>query len=233
MKKDNIRQNIAEIERILYSTYGEPKLKNRKRLSVLDEMILTILSQNTNDKNSMRAFERLKERYPANEDLYKAEPQRVSEAIKIGGLGNIKAGYILGLLKWLDETTGTLDCEFICRKDTEEVINMFRSVKGIGVKTVAVSLAFACGRDIFPVDTHVFRVMKRLGALPDINSPEKAYYYLKDIIPEGKRISMHMNVIKHGREICDARRPLCNKCPLTGVCDYYQSLDIKPAKTAK
>jgi endonuclease-3 len=231
MKEIDIRKKIAETDEILHSTYGEPGIKTKDRLSVLDEMILTILSQNTNDKNSMRAFKQLKKRFPSMQELSAAKQAEISEAIKIGGLSNIKAGYILGLLKWLEDTRGSLECSFICEMKTDEVIELFRPVKGIGTKTVAVTLAFACQRDVFPIDTHVFRVLKRLGILPGIDSPEKAYFFIQNLIPKGRGIPMHINVIKHGREICSARKPHCPICQLKSICSYFEDINTSTEKT--
>lgn len=231
MKEIELTNKIAKVEEILRSVFGEPDFKNRKRLSVLDEMILTILSQNTNDKNSLRAFRQLKDRFPTVDRLAQAGRDSIADAIKTGGLGKIKAGYILGLLNWLKNTYGTYDCTFICKMETEEIIDLFSQVKGIGVKTIAVTLAFACERDVFPVDTHIYRVMKRLGLLPGINSPHKAFFFLRNIIPPGKGTTMHMNVIRHGREICSARKPLCENCPLKNICQYYSDIKNPPEKT--
>jgi endonuclease-3 len=218
-----IRNKIAETEKILLRRYGESSIAGKRPLPVLDEMILTILSQNTNDRNSGRAFDNLKSHFPTAEELSRADQETLSDVIKTGGLGRIKAGYILALLKWLETNYGTLDCGFICNMETDEALRTFRDVKGIGVKTIAVTLAFACERDIFPVDTHVFRVMKRIGNLPESKTPEKAFYFLKELIPQGKGISMHMNVIRHGREVCHPRKPDCPNCILNKICDYFLS----------
>lgn len=223
MSITEIRKKIVETERILYGLYGEPKIGVKRPLPVLDEMILTILSQNTNDKNSGRAFDNLKSRYPTAEKLAAADQETLAETIKTGGLGRIKAGYILSLLKWLQTNYGMTDCGFICKMETDDVLNAFREVKGIGVKTIAVTLAFACGRDLFPVDTHVFRVMKRIGCLPESKTPENAFHFLRPLIPEGKGIPMHMNVIHHGREVCHSHKPDCPHCPLNRICDYFSA----------
>jgi endonuclease-3 len=223
MNNPEIRRKIAEMEKILRRHYGEPDIGERRPLSVLDEMILTILSQNTNDRNSGRAFDNLRSHFPTAEELSSAKRETIAEVIKTGGLGRIKAGYILALLEWLEANYGTLDCGFLCKMETDEALRAFRGVKGIGVKTIAVTLAFACKRDIFPVDTHVFRVMKRIGNLPESKTAEKAFYFLKDLIPDGIGISMHMNVIRHGREVCRARKPGCPNCVLKAICDFFLS----------
>ena len=222
MDKRDIKDKIKEMEEILKAHYGAPSLKNRKRRRPLEEIILTILSQNTTDKNSYRAYKNMMNRFGTMEKLSRADAGEVADAIQAGGLGPTKARYILGFFSWLRENYGKLNCDFLCETDTDEAIEIFTAVNGIGVKTIAVALAFSCGRDIFPVDTHVFRVCSRAGVLPDVKNPVKAFYFLRDLIPEGSGFSMHMNVIKHGREVCTARNPNCEGCFLNHLCEYYQ-----------
>ncbi len=220
-ERNGLLDKIEAVKNLLEETYGIPRQNMRQVMPPLDELILTILSQNTNDNNSFKAFENLKKSYSSHEEILRTSNKELAEVIKIAGLGPTKADYIIGVLQWLMRERGSLDASFMCEMDTDEAIEKFTQLKGIGVKTIAVTLAFSCGKDLFPVDTHIFRVCKRLGLLPGQNTPEKAFYYLKELIPRGTAFALHMNVIRHGRETCHARRPDCDNCRLRELCEYF------------
>jgi endonuclease-3 len=151
-----------------------------------------------------------------------ADVNDIANAIRPAGLGNQKSQRIQEILQWIKEHYGALNLDFICDMDPQEVMDTFCKLKGIGVKTMSVVLAFSCGVDIFPVDTHVHRLCRRIGLVPpDTKSPEKTFHFMQTRVPQGKAFSLHLNLIKHGRTICKARKPLCEQCSLTEMCDYY------------
>ena len=189
---------------------------------VLECLILTILSQNTTDVNRDRGYAELKDRFPTWEAVLHADVQAIAAAIRLAGLGNQKSRTLKNFLSWLKAEHGELSLEFIHDMETEAALELLCQHKGIGIKTASVTLSFACGREVFPVDTHILRISKRLGLIPSNCSAEKAHQVLLPIVPEGKAYPFHMNLIYFGRQICDARKPLCERCPLTQHCLYYQ-----------
>ena len=189
---------------------------------VLECLILTILSQNTTDVNRDRGYAELKNRFPTWEDVLHADVKAIAAAIRLAGLGNQKSRTIKNFLSWLKAEYGELSLEFLHDIETEAALALLCQHKGIGIKTASVTLSFACGREVFPVDTHILRISKRLGLIPSNCSAEKAHQVLPSIVPEGKAYPFHMNLIYFGRQICDARKPLCERCPLTQHCLYYK-----------
>ncbi len=189
---------------------------------VLECLILTILSQNTTDVNRDKGYAELKERYPTWEDVWRADVKEIASAIRLAGLGNQKSQTIKNFLSWLKAEHGGLSLEFIHAMETDAALELLCQHKGIGIKTACVTLSFACGREVFPVDTHILRISKRLGLIPSNCSAEKAHVMLPPIVPAGKAYPFHMNLIYFGRQICDARKPLCERCPLTHHCLYYK-----------
>ena len=201
---------------------GIPIQKNP--LPPLENLILTVLSQNTNDHNRDIAYHRLRERFPSWEVVMRADVDDVIEAIRPAGLANQKGERIQTILRWIQGQYGRLNLDVLCEMDDREAIATFCQLKGIGVKTMAVVLTFSCGKDVFPVDTHVHRLCKRIGLVPpDTPSAERTFHLMRDRVPAGKAFSFHLNLINHGRTICKARKPLCVQCPLTLYCDYYAS----------
>ena len=215
-----LRKRVHRVSDLLEEAQGVPKWDGRS--DALDTLIRTILSQNTNDVNRDKAYAEMRRRFPTWEDVMAAGPGQLASAIRAGGLAPSKSKYILGVLEWVQETFGTLNIDFICNKDPEWVVETFTSQKGIGIKTISVVLAFACGHDVFPVDTHVNRVCRRLGFVPPDSSPEMTFQSMRKLVPAGKSYPLHMNMIRLGRSTCKAPRPLCEKCPLTNECRYYR-----------
>jgi endonuclease-3 len=229
---DALAEKTTEVAQILENVMGTPQRKNP--LDPLENLILTILSQNTNDRNRDVAYQRLKHCFPTWEDVMDANAKEVVDAIRPAGLGNQKSLRIQEILRWINEHYGALNLDFICNMDPQEVMGTFCKLKGIGVKTMSVVLAFSCGVDIFPVDTHVHRLCKRIGLVsPDTKSPEKTFFLMQSRFPRGKAFSLHLNLIKHGRTICKARKPLCEQCPLTKVCDYYAENHVSKFQVAR
>lgn len=219
--------SIEFLIRALEKHYSLPRHISRK--NALDSLILTILSQNTNDKNRDAAFRRLKERFPRWEMVLKAGAEEIEEAIRPGGLSRQKAYRILQILRWLKENYNSLNLDFICSLPVDEAMDLLLSLRGVGVKTASVVLLFTCGHPLFPIDTHIYRILKRLGIIPPKITTEKAFYLLAGRIPDSKALSLHLNIIQFGRSICQARSPKCQQCFLMNLCPYYVSI----SKTAK
>jgi len=198
-------------------------------MSPLDELVLTILSQNTTDANSFAAFQRLKNRFPDWELLLSADFEQVLSAIKVAGLGPTKARRILDLLPQISHQDPTLTMSFLCSMSLDEGYTFLTGFRGIGTKTAACVLLFACGKPAFPVDTHVFRVARRIGL--DRASPTRAKMqsFFEKMVPEEERYNLHMNLVRLGRKLCRARNPQCQLCFLADIC-LYHSEEVKAAK---
>lgn len=210
------RRRVRTIHRRLLRFFGE--LEPPRRSDPLEELVLTVLSQNTSDANSFRAYESLRRRFPTWDDLAAARPSRVAAAIRSGGLANVKAPRILGVLREIQDREGSLDLSFLRGMPDAEAREYLMSLPGVGPKTAAVVLAFSLGRPALPVDTHVHRVAKRLGLLPPKASAERAHRVLEEMTPPGIRVETHVGLIRLGREICKAGRPRCEDCPLADLC---------------
>jgi endonuclease-3 len=187
---------------------------------VLDNLILTMLSQNTSDLNRDRAYGRMRERFKSWREVARAEVSVLEEALRPGGLAQQKSRRIQDVLVWVEETEGRMSLDFVCDMSVSEAIDLLTKLPGVGVKTVAVVLAFACGRDVFPVDTHVHRICRRLGFVPRNATAEKTFYLMEEIVPSGEKYSFHINLLKHGRTICKAQNPRCWDCPVYRACEY-------------
>jgi endonuclease-3 len=188
----------------------------------LAELVLTILSQHTSDTNSGRAFMRLKERFPAWEDVLAADESEIAAAIQVGGLAAQKAPRIKAALAEIAARNGSLDLENVRQMPVEEARKWLVSLNGVGPKTAACILLFSFGKPALPVDTHVYRVAKRLGLIPSEMNVEKAHAHLKALVPGKLHYAFHISLIKHGRRICRAQRPFCPQCPLKKRCPEGQ-----------
>jgi endonuclease-3 len=215
----SFKEKVRKITRLLEKRYGIPR--KGKGINLLDTLIQTILSQNTNDRNRDRAFQSLKARFPHWEDLLQARPSAVVQAIRPGGLAEQKARRILDLFRWIRERERKLSLAFLKGMSSEEIKKTLGGLKGIGPKTVHCLLLFGMGREAFPVDTHVLRVGKRLGLIPERMNAEKAHPWMAPLVPKGKSLSLHINLIQFGRLICSARNPQCTCCFLKDACLYY------------
>ncbi len=215
----SLAARALEVHRRLLEVYGRP---DRKRLPPLDELVCTILSQNTNDVNRDRAFEALRRRFPTWEAVRDADPEEVIEAIRPAGLANQKGPRIQAVLRQISQERGSLDLSFLRDLSPEQVHAWLTRFKGVGPKTAAIVMLFSLDMPAFPVDTHVYRVTGRLGLRPPPVSPEKAHEILASLFPPETYYDAHLNLIRHGREVCKAPRPLCERCALTDLCDDYQ-----------
>ncbi len=216
MTETEIKAKLQEINDILEAKFGIPEREDND--SPLDVLIHTILSQNTNDTNSGRAYDKLRKKFQTWEDILKADVDDIADVIREGGLAKQKSIRIKELLSWIKDTYGELNIDFVCDMEPSDVIEIFTKLRGIGLKTINVMLCFACNKDVFPVDTHIFRVSKRLALIPKNATPKKAHIIMGQIFPKGKAYSLHVNMITFGREICHARKPKCKQCPLIEYC---------------
>ncbi len=230
-------KNTAKIIELLEQFFDVPQWKGGT--DPLSGMIKTILSQNTNDRNRDMAWSGLKERFPDWSMLLQVPAADIADAIRPAGLANQKSRRIQIFLQWLAEHYGKLNLDFLCGMPPEKAIETFTRFKGIGIKTISVVLMVSCGVDIFPVDTHVHRICRRLGLVPENANAEKTHYLMQPLVPAGKSYSLHMNILKLGRTICKARRPLCQECPLAALCpscritaDNFQSIQRSKSSTS-
>ncbi len=220
------------ITRLLEKSFGVPK-PVPAHSNALVSLVLTILSQSTTDLNSGRAFDNLKKTFAngtegvAWEKVVEAPAKKVAEAIRTGGLANQKSERIRQVLKWVGEEFGGYDLDPICGMDPLDAIRLLTKRKGIGVKTVAVVLAFSCGADVFPVDVHVHRVCKRVGFVGEKDSAEKTFWIMRDIVPKGKAFGLHMNMIRLGRTTCRPKNPDHGNCPIRRHCDFNLESGMK------
>jgi len=181
--------------------------------------VLTVLSQNTSDLNSGRAFGELRRRFPTWEELAGASPPDVADAIRSGGLANIKAPRILAILDEIAaRQDGRIDLAWMRTASDDEVREYLLSLPGVGPKTAACVLAFSLERPAIPVDTHVHRVARRLGFFGDRVDAARAHAVMEELVPPPFRVDMHVGMIRLGREICRAGRPSCEVCPLNDLC---------------
>jgi len=212
---------VALINHMLTDFYGPRRLQASR--NPLDELVLTILSQNTSDRNSGRAFRLLKARYPSYEDVLEAPTAELYEVIKPAGLGNIKAPRIQAVLAEIIRRAGALNLDLLHDMPMAEAKVWLMSLPGVGPKTAACVLCFACGMPALPVDTHVHRVAKRLGLIGPKVGADAAHDLLEQALSSEDVYGFHVNMILHGRQICHALRPECPRCPLTEVCDYWRA----------
>ena len=192
-------------------------------MPVLDQVVGTVLSQHTSDVNSGRAFARLKARFPAWEQAAHAPAGEIEDAIRCGGLARQKARRIKEILDAVSEREGRVDLSRLHELDDRAAEDYLTSLPGVGAKTAACVLAFSMRRAVFPVDTHVHRVVARLGWIPAGTTAEKAYRLLSPRVPAGIRYDLHLALIRHGRTVCLARRPHCEECVLLDLCPYGQA----------
>jgi len=210
-----------EIYNILLATFGLPEW--RVALSPMDELVSTILSQNTNDRNRDVAFDRLTKVFPTWEAVRDADSQAVIECIRPAGLANQKGPRIQAVLREITAERGNLDLTFLKNLGVKEAQDWLTHFNGVGPKTAAIVLQFALDIPAFPVDTHIYRVSGRLGLRPEIMSVEQAHPYLAGLFDPSTYGPAHLNLIRLGREICHARKPVCGTCPLNHLCPFYKN----------
>ncbi len=211
------RRALSVLHDRLLELYGEPRPV--RALPPLDELVLTILSQNTTDTNRDRAWEQLRQRYPDWQSAAAAPLEHLEDALKPGGLQRVKARRIQEILSRVYEQQGSYDLDYLRDKELDDARAELSEIKGLGAKSVNCILLFSLRREAFPVDTHVYRVLHRL----DIHRQRdlgRANDELQDAVPEGAAYPLHVNVIRHGRQVCHARRPECFHCGIEDLCGY-------------
>ena len=213
-----LAKRAFKIHERLLEFYGEPVWRNP--LPAIDELVSTILSQNTNDINRDRGFRALRTTFPTWEQVRDAPAQEVVEAIRPAGLANQKGPRIQQVLRSITEERGSLDLSFLGDLSVDEARAWLTKFNGVGPKTAAIVLCFALGKAAFPVDTHIYRVTGRIGLRPERMTVEQAHPHLENLFPPETYYPAHLNIIRLGREICTARRPYCEKCPIVDLCDY-------------
>jgi endonuclease-3 len=212
--------SIEQILKLLSAEYGERHW--RRRQSPIAVLVQTILSQNTSDRNSGRAFEQLLASFGGWEDVANASVSRISDSIKAGGLGAVKASYIKRSLEEIRARQGGFELDFLRKLPVDEARDWLRQLPGVGMKTASVVLLFSLGMPALPVDTHVFRVAKRLGLIDSRVSIEKAHILLEGLVSSKDVYQFHVLLIEHGRKVCKAQRPRCRGCVLARLCPSYE-----------
>ncbi len=214
----DLKKRAIKVHERLLEFYGEPIWRNP--LPAIDELVSTILSQNTNDVNRDRAFDVLLAKFPTWEDVRDAKEKNVVEAIRPAGLANQKGPRIQQVLKAITEERGNLDLSFLKQMSVDDARDWLTKFNGVGPKTAAIVLCFSLDMPAFPVDTHVYRVTGRIGLRPERMTVEQAHPHLESLFPPETYYAAHLNIIRLGREICTARKALCEKCPIVKLCDY-------------
>ncbi len=211
-KTEEVRQALAE-------HYGE--LEWRPTIDPLSELVLTILSQHTSDINRDRAFAEMRRRYTTWEEVRDAPTHELADALRSGGLANQKAPRIQEVLCLIGEERGALNLDFLMEMPPDEAKKWLSSFRGVGPKTAACVLMFACGMPVLPVDTHVYRVSQRLGLIDGRTNADRAHDVLESLVAPEYRYPFHIHMITHGRRVCKAQRPLCEACVVRDWCSYY------------
>jgi endonuclease-3 len=209
------KRGVAAVARRLAKEYGPVR---RARRPPFDELVQTVLSQNTTDVNSARTFASLKERFPRLADLATADVRSIAASIRLGGLERVKARYLKEMTREVLERRGDTDLSFLNKMDGAEAEAWLTSLPGVGAKTARVVLLFSFGRDVFPVDTHILRVTKRLGFIPAKGGAKAAHEFWDEYCPPGKARELHLGLIRLGRDVCHPRRPACDACALADLC---------------
>lgn len=213
-----LAKRAVKVHEKLIEFYGEPIW--RDPMPPVHELVCTILSQNTNDVNRDRAFNLLREKFPTWEEVRDAKTKDVIETIRPAGLANQKGPRIQQVLKAITEERGNMDLSFLKTMSVDDARNWLTKFNGVGPKTAAIVLCFSLGMSAFPVDTHVYRVTGRIGLRPEKMTVEQAHPHLESLFPPETYYAAHLNIIRLGREICTARKAMCEKCPIVKLCDY-------------
>ncbi len=217
-KAGTVAAQVRRAADALNRVYGAPAPPARE--PPLDALIRTVLSQHTSDANSSRAFSSLRRRFRKWTAVEGASDAAVAAAIRCAGLANIKAPRIRAILAEVRRRYGRLTLAPLRQMEDGAALAALRALPGVGPKTAACVLLFSLGRDVFPVDTHVHRLCRRLGFVPANASAERTQEVLSAWIPRGRALEIHVNLIRHGRRICRARRPRCGDCVLAGDCPF-------------
>lgn len=227
MELETLRAKYAAVFAILNEAYGRPVWHSHG--PPLNQLVGTILSQATADINTERAYDALITRFADWESVMDAPPEEVIDAIRPAGLSNIKGPRIQAALRHIQRERGELSLDFLADLPMAEAMAWLTIIDGVGPKTASIVLLFSLGHPAFPVDTHVHRVTGRLGLIPEHMNANQAHEFLAALGAPETYYPIHINLIRHGREICRARRPQCHICPLQDWCDYYQMVVVRAA----
>jgi endonuclease-3 len=216
------QEKALECRRRLVETYGDPP--PQLQLDPISELVATIISQNTNDRLRDQAYSALRHRFPTWEQVRDAPTEDVVSCIQVAGLGSTKAPHIQNALRRITTERGRLELEFLRGLGVEGAKKWLTEMKGVGPKTAAIVLLFSLNMPAFPVDTHIHRVSRRLGLISAKTSREQAHELLERMVPPETYCPFHLNLIRHGREVCAARKPTCSQCVLRDLCEHYASV---------
>jgi endonuclease III len=217
-----LQDKVLTVYARLVDVYGEKQVEHES--DPVATLVNTILSQNTNDRNRDIAYAQLRNHLPTWEAVRDAPEEEVIRVIRPAGLAPTKGPRIQAALRAITEKHGAITLDFLREKPLEEARAWLLGLNGVGPKTAAIVLLFAMDRPAFPVDTHVHRVSRRLGLIPQTTSREQAHDLLEALLPPSLYYTAHLNLIEHGRTTCIARTPRCEQCVLPDLCCYYQDL---------
>jgi endonuclease-3 len=215
-----LQAKAQEIYRLLAERFGLPAWENPS--PPVDELVNTILSQNTNDRNRDVAYNALRARFGTWEEVRDAGAESVIECIRPAGLANQKGPRIQAVLRQITEEVGSVNLDLLYAMPPDEALAWLLRFKGVGPKTASIVLQFSLAKPAFPVDTHVYRVSGRIGLRPEKMSVEQAHSHLASLFEPEQYGPGHLNIIRLGREICHARGPKHEICPVRHLCDFYQ-----------
>ena len=213
-----LKNRAVKIHEKLLEAFGQPIW--RDPLPAIDELVSTILSQNTNDVNRDRGFHALRAKLPTWEAVRDANAEDVINAIRPAGLANQKGPRIQQVLRAITKERGSLNLDFLADLPIEEARAWLTKFNGVGPKTAAIVLCFSLNMPAFPVDTHIYRVSGRTGLRPEKMTVEQAHPFLESVFPPETYYAAHLNLIRLGREVCGARKPNCPNCPIITLCDF-------------
>jgi endonuclease-3 len=238
-----LKAKVRSVHRLLIKEYGLPIKpawagtvnsigsavpdQGWQPIDPVDELINTILSQNTNDLNRDKAYRSLRSVYSTWEQVRDAPIKKIIAAIRPAGLANQKGPRIQKVLQRITAERGSINLDFLRDLPVDQAKAWLTSLNGVGPKTASIVLLFAMGKPAFPVDTHIHRVTGRLGLIPAKTSADQAHEILEALVPQEWYHPFHLNVIQHGRKVCKAQRPLCDGCVLQKYCDYYRAVIVK------
>lgn len=226
------KYKVTKIIRILHlveKTYGRVPTLNRTNPE--DELVRTVLSQNTNDRNSLAAFANLKKRYKTWDNVLRADRHEIADTIRHAGLADIKAARIKDVLAEIKRREGKISLANLSKLDIDSAMSYLMSLKGVGPKTASCVLLFSFNKPVMPVDTHIFRVTKRLALIGESTNIVKAHDLLTKLVPKSLIYQFHLGIIKHGRTTCKAQDPKCGSCVLYRLCGFKKKTFYR--KTSK
>jgi endonuclease-3 len=226
LKKIHQEKKALVVHKRMVQVFGARRRHSHP--DAVEVLVSTILSQNTNDGLRDKAFRSLRSRFPSWAEVRDAPEDQVAEAIQIAGLSKQKAPAIQRALRRIHAESGEWSLDFLRDMTVQEAKQWLTAIKGVGPKTAAIVLLFALEMPAFPVDTHIHRVSKRLGLIPANASRGKAHDLLEAMLPPSAYVPAHLNLIRHGREVCQARKPRCEVCVLRDLCEYYR-IQARPA----